>query len=67
MGIFWILLLAGVAAFVYLLVRGGANAGRPGGGPDAPRESARDILDRRFANGEITKRQYEEMKKALSG
>jgi putative membrane protein len=67
MGIFWIVLLVGVGVFVYLLVRGGANAGRPAGGPDVPRESAREILDRRFANGEITKQQYEEMKKALSG
>lgn len=31
------------------------------------RESAREILDRRFANGEITKEQYEDMKQALGG
>jgi putative membrane protein len=65
MGIVWILVLVGAAVFVYLLVRGGAGAGRPGGGQDAPRESAREILDRRYANGEITKQQYEDMRKTL--
>ena len=30
-------------------------------------ESARDILDKRYARGEITKDQYEEMKRALGG
>ena len=28
-------------------------------------ESARDILDKRFAKGEITKEEYQEMKKLL--
>lgn len=28
-------------------------------------ESARDILDRRFANGELTKEQYEEFKREI--
>jgi uncharacterized membrane protein len=28
-------------------------------------QSAREILDQRFARGEITKEQYEEMKRAL--
>ena len=31
------------------------------------RETAREILDRRFASGELTKEQYEEMKRALAG
>jgi putative membrane protein len=30
------------------------------------RETARDILDRRYASGEITTQQYEEMKRGLS-
>jgi len=30
-----------------------------------PHESARDILDKRFAKGEITKEEYQEMKKLL--
>ena len=31
------------------------------------RDTAREILDRRFANGELTKEQYEEMKRTLAG
>jgi putative membrane protein len=65
MGIFWILALIGAAVFVYLLVRSGMGTGQPGGGQDSPRESAREILDRRYANGEITKQQYEDMRKTL--
>ena len=33
----------------------------------ASRESAREILDRRYAGGELTKEQYEEMKRNLRG
>lgn len=31
----------------------------------SPRETPRQILDRRYASGEITKEQYEEMKRSL--
>ena len=31
------------------------------------RETAREILDRRYASGEITKEQYEEIKRSLGG
>jgi putative membrane protein len=30
-------------------------------------EAAREILDRRYASGEITREQYEEMKRVLAG
>jgi len=30
-------------------------------------ETAREILDRRYASGEITREQYEEMKRVLQG
>jgi putative membrane protein len=30
-------------------------------------ETAREILDRRYASGEITREQYEEMKRVLMG
>lgn len=30
-------------------------------------ETAREILDRRYASGEITREQYEEMKQVLKG
>ena len=30
-------------------------------------QNSREILDRRFARGEVTKEQYEEMKRVLAG
>jgi putative membrane protein len=36
-----------------------------GGGRGAGEEGAREILDRRYAKGEIDRQQYEEMKRAL--
>lgn len=34
---------------------------------DSPSESAREILDRRYARGEIGKEEYEEKKKDING
>ncbi len=53
-----------VAGILYFLFREeGPLRGRfPGGQP----ESARDILDRRYARGELTKDQYEQMKRDLA-
>lgn len=55
--VFWGLIIAGIV----LLVRALANrrVGRPG--PD----SALEVLRRRYAAGEITKEQFEEMKRTL--
>ncbi|MDA8361185.1 MAG: SHOCT domain-containing protein [Gammaproteobacteria bacterium] len=33
--------------------------------PDKKEESARDILDRRYARGEISREEYREMRKEL--
>jgi putative membrane protein len=57
---FFILCMIFVFAFLF---RGPGWFGRHGD----RRESARDILDRRYASGEITGEQYEEMKRRLSG
>ncbi|MCC0005490.1 MAG: SHOCT domain-containing protein [Methylobacteriaceae bacterium] len=47
-----------------------ATAGRAAAGWNWPQqpapESARDILDKRYARGEITKEQYEAMKRDLT-
>ncbi len=50
--------------FMFSMFRGHGWAGGHGGRHEG-RESARDILDRRYASGEITKQQYDEMKAAL--
>jgi len=60
--VFFLIVLIGV---VVLLLRGsGFGRSQDGGGR---RETAREILDRRYANGELTKEQYEEMKQTLAG
>ncbi len=42
-----------------------AGCGEPAAAWNDKRESPREILDRRYASGEITKEQYEEMRRAL--
>lgn len=66
MGFVWIwpvLLLAGIAAVVWGLSRAGAT----GGGRRGPsgRERAREILQERFARGEITEQEYRERMRVL--
>jgi uncharacterized membrane protein len=52
--------------FAIFLLRGGPMCGWGRGRDREERhESARDILSRRFASGEITKDQYEDMKRTL--
>jgi putative membrane protein len=59
-GIFWLLILAGIVLVVWSYARrDGAPAA---GGGDAPLE----ILKRRLARGEITREEYEAVKKELS-
>jgi putative membrane protein len=61
MGIVW---LAFVALVVWLIVR----ATRPERSWAPPRDDgARDILDRRFAAGEISQQEYTEMRRMLTG
>lgn len=62
--IFLIVCLAFISAFLF---RGpGWWLNRDSGRRDRG-ESARDILDKRFAKGELTKEQHEEMKRVLGG
>lgn len=67
MMVFWIAL---VVLVVYLLVRGFSHHGTPGhaaGYFEPPKESPTEIARRRFASGEITKEQLEEIEKTLKG
>ncbi len=62
MVLFWVLFVAGVALLIVWLSR---TAGTPG----APTSSARpsEILKERYARGEITLEQYEEMRRRIEG
>ena len=54
---FWLLVLVALAFFVYHILKKKAGAG----------ESPLDILDRRYAAGEIAAKEFDEMKKRLEG
>ncbi len=59
--IFWILLIAGVVLLVMWIVGKSSRGAR-----SAAEDSALDILKKRYARGEITREQYEEMKSDIS-
>jgi uncharacterized membrane protein len=59
--IMWLLLLVVVGVLVYFLVK----ASQTGGSRPAPPETPLDILKKRYARGEITKEQFDEIKKDL--
>jgi putative membrane protein len=61
MGAFWLALLSLV---VWLVVRLLPSANRAGGG--GPRETPEEILDRRFASGEIDEQTYARQRVALT-
>lgn len=69
----FIFIVSGVICVLFFMWRTGTRAMHPLSGwhlphmPNLPfaHESAQQILDRRYASGEITRDQYEEMKTAL--
>jgi putative membrane protein len=67
-GFMWLLPLLFFVVLIFFM-RGMFGWGSFGcgshGGNTLPRESAREILDKRFAKGEINKEEYEEMKSSL--
>jgi putative membrane protein len=66
MGLGWLLILIVVVVGLAFLFRAPLGSWRDSD-LGARRETAREILDKRYARGEITKEQYDEMKKALEG
>jgi putative membrane protein len=65
--LFGLLFIAAVAVAIVFVVRavggeGGGHRHREGGG-----KSALDILDERFARGEVDKEEYEDRKRTLTG
>jgi putative membrane protein len=57
--IFWGAIIGSVVLLIRAVVRGGFRADR--------RETPMEILDRRFAAGELNQEQYEQMRRALLG
>ena len=60
--VFWGALIVGIVFLVRFLTRGGGGSGNPGG-----RESALDILKKRYAKGEMSREEFEAMRKDLRG
>jgi putative membrane protein len=70
MWMFWLLLVVGIVLVVVVAVRalgGGLHReGTPGGGDGRPsRTRAREVLDERYARGELTTEEYRERLSAL--
>ena len=68
MGLFWILVIGGLLWLVVTLTRGSqARTASQVLTPGAPTgQTPLDILKARYAKGEITKEQFEELKRDLS-
>lgn len=64
--LFMFLVLAAVAVLIVMLVRGLSGSGRHGGrGGPTDRRTALDLLDERYARGEIEHDDYEERRRRL--
>lgn len=69
--LFWLLLVLGVVLLVVVAVRvigggvGPGGADRSGNGSPQVRSSARQLLDERYARGDITTEEYQERLRAL--
>ncbi len=59
---FWVLIIAGVVWLIVWLTRQGRAAA---GGPERP--TPLDILRERYARGEITREEYERMRRDIEG
>jgi len=61
-----LLLWGGLIALAVAVIRAlSGTASRPSGAKTAPSESPLDILKKRYASGEISKAEYEEMRRDL--
>jgi putative membrane protein len=57
--LFWALIILGIVYLVKVIAGGSKKGGRG--------ETALDILNKRYASGEITKEEFEKMKADISG
>ena len=70
MMVFWVAVVVAIVMLVVWLTRqaaGGGHVHQAGQVQGPPRETAMDILNARYARGEIDKAEYEEKKKDLGG
>ena len=73
MWVFWLMLVVGTVVLVFVLVKastGSSGGGSRQGGPPAPAngagpQRAREILDERYARGDIPTQEYQERRSAL--
>jgi putative membrane protein len=63
MFIFWALVIVGIVFLIRWLIAAGTHEQRPATGPGT--ESALDILNKRYARGEINKQEFEEIRRDL--
>ncbi len=68
-GMFWIFPLVCLVFMVFMMIGCGGMLFRSGHGgrSDNGRATARETLDRRYVNGEISKEQYDAMRRDLNG
>ena len=67
MGAMMLLFWGGLVVLAVLLVRGLFPGGRQQpSGPGGQEPTAREILDRRYARGEVTREQFDQMKRDLT-
>lgn len=64
MMLLWGLAIVGIVLLIAWLLRLGTTRG-PGSAPGGDRDPALQILRERFARGEITREQFDEMRQAL--
>lgn len=63
----WIVILVVIVVAVYLVVRLVQGPTPQGPSSETHKETAMDILKRRYAGGEITKDEFDQMKRDLQG
>lgn len=64
-GLIMLLILGAFVALIYFLVRSGTN-NQSSGGQSGGRNDALEILKQRYARGDISKAEYDEMRRDLA-
>jgi len=66
MFLFWILIVAGIVFLVWFFTDLGRRRAQAPQAPPGP-ETALEVLRKRYARGEVSREQYQEMKRDLEG